>query len=399
MAVSGCPRNCAESTVKDVGVDSHRRRRMGESSVGGAAGAHVRKTDVLCRVQDEGRSHSCDRPVPHLLPRQREVARTHLRLRRRASASRTAARHHRERTRSASTPLNSIPKWRKRWPLMSIPWLERDNAGVCGPVRRDVKARALTCAVIPDANPEPRALPWAEDAQAFSLQRHQSSRRGDIPQPRALPMGVGDAGNALGVRQRGQSLVLMTATVTRVSASVRSTNCRTVSAARLKWAGARSRCSGRGATATCSPSMAKCPHKGWAARGRNVDRGHKWCARCHAFKLRLVTPVRAIKPSRLLRYRSRIRPKFATAQSSSRCRCRECDSANPADRAAAAGAWPCARTARTARSSAAYCMGEDLGGPDMLARVRRPALPGEQRPVVHQGLDFASALLQHPQPA
>lgn len=50
LAVSGCPRNCAESTVKDVGVIATEGGEW-EISVGGAAGAHVRKTDVLCRVK------------------------------------------------------------------------------------------------------------------------------------------------------------------------------------------------------------------------------------------------------------------------------------------------------------------------------------------------------------
>jgi nitrite reductase (NADH) large subunit len=48
MAVSGCPRNCAEATVKDFGVvavDSG-----WELHVGGAAGMHVRPTDLLCKV-------------------------------------------------------------------------------------------------------------------------------------------------------------------------------------------------------------------------------------------------------------------------------------------------------------------------------------------------------------
>jgi nitrite reductase (NADH) large subunit len=54
LGVSGCPRNCAESTVKDVGVVATEGGEW-EVSVGGAAGAHVRKSDVLCRVktQDE----------------------------------------------------------------------------------------------------------------------------------------------------------------------------------------------------------------------------------------------------------------------------------------------------------------------------------------------------------
>lgn len=50
LGVSGCPRNCAESTVKDVGVVATEGGEW-EVLVGGAAGAHVRKTDVLCRVK------------------------------------------------------------------------------------------------------------------------------------------------------------------------------------------------------------------------------------------------------------------------------------------------------------------------------------------------------------
>ena len=47
MAVSGCPRNCAEATVKDVGVVAIEGGKW-EIYVGGAAGASVRKGDVLC---------------------------------------------------------------------------------------------------------------------------------------------------------------------------------------------------------------------------------------------------------------------------------------------------------------------------------------------------------------
>ena len=52
LGVSGCPRNCAESTVKDIGIictdsgyDLH---------VAGAAGLHVRATDLLGHVDSEG---------------------------------------------------------------------------------------------------------------------------------------------------------------------------------------------------------------------------------------------------------------------------------------------------------------------------------------------------------
>ncbi len=52
LGVSGCPRNCAESTVKDVGIVATEGGEW-EVLVGGAAGAHVRKTDVLCRVKTQ----------------------------------------------------------------------------------------------------------------------------------------------------------------------------------------------------------------------------------------------------------------------------------------------------------------------------------------------------------
>ncbi len=51
MAVSGCPRNCAEATIKDFGVvavDSG-----WELHVGGNGGVKVRATDLLCKVKTE----------------------------------------------------------------------------------------------------------------------------------------------------------------------------------------------------------------------------------------------------------------------------------------------------------------------------------------------------------
>jgi nitrite reductase (NADH) large subunit len=52
MAVSGCPRNCAEATVKDIGAVATEGGEW-EVVVGGAAGASVRKADVLCRVKSQ----------------------------------------------------------------------------------------------------------------------------------------------------------------------------------------------------------------------------------------------------------------------------------------------------------------------------------------------------------
>jgi nitrite reductase (NADH) large subunit len=51
LAVSGCPRNCAEATCKDIGVvcvDSGY-----EIHVGGAAGLHIKGTEVLAKVATE----------------------------------------------------------------------------------------------------------------------------------------------------------------------------------------------------------------------------------------------------------------------------------------------------------------------------------------------------------
>jgi nitrite reductase (NADH) large subunit len=51
LAVSGCPRNCAEATIKDFGVvcvDSGY-----ELHVGGNGGIKVRVTDLLCKVENE----------------------------------------------------------------------------------------------------------------------------------------------------------------------------------------------------------------------------------------------------------------------------------------------------------------------------------------------------------
>jgi nitrite reductase (NADH) large subunit len=55
LAVSGCPRNCAESMVKDIGIVAVGDDRW-EIYVGGAAGASVRKGDILAVV--DGRTEA-----------------------------------------------------------------------------------------------------------------------------------------------------------------------------------------------------------------------------------------------------------------------------------------------------------------------------------------------------
>jgi nitrite reductase (NADH) large subunit len=49
LAVAGCPRNCSEAMVKDLGAVAIEGGRW-EIYIGGAAGANVRKGDVLCTV-------------------------------------------------------------------------------------------------------------------------------------------------------------------------------------------------------------------------------------------------------------------------------------------------------------------------------------------------------------
>jgi len=52
LATAGCPRNCSEALIKDVGAVAIGEGKW-EIYVGGAGGAHVRKGDVLCVVDNE----------------------------------------------------------------------------------------------------------------------------------------------------------------------------------------------------------------------------------------------------------------------------------------------------------------------------------------------------------
>jgi nitrite reductase (NADH) large subunit len=49
MAAVGCPRNCAEATVKDIGLIGN--EGSWQVVVGGGAGKHVRKADLLVTVE------------------------------------------------------------------------------------------------------------------------------------------------------------------------------------------------------------------------------------------------------------------------------------------------------------------------------------------------------------
>jgi nitrite reductase (NADH) large subunit len=52
LATAGCPRNCSEALIKDIGVVAIGDGKW-EIYIGGAGGAHVRKGDLLCVVDHE----------------------------------------------------------------------------------------------------------------------------------------------------------------------------------------------------------------------------------------------------------------------------------------------------------------------------------------------------------
>jgi nitrite reductase (NADH) large subunit len=54
-AVAGCPRNCSEAYVKDIGLVAI--EGGWEVYVGGASGASVRKGDLLARVETDAEAH------------------------------------------------------------------------------------------------------------------------------------------------------------------------------------------------------------------------------------------------------------------------------------------------------------------------------------------------------
>lgn len=52
LATAGCPRNCSEAMVKDVGAVAVEGGKW-EIYVGGAAGSSIRKGDILCVVRED----------------------------------------------------------------------------------------------------------------------------------------------------------------------------------------------------------------------------------------------------------------------------------------------------------------------------------------------------------
>ena len=77
MGVAGCPRNCSEAMVKDVGFVAVEGGRW-EVYVGGAAGAHVRKGDLLCTVDSPDEAIKvCDRFIQYYRENAKWLERTY----------------------------------------------------------------------------------------------------------------------------------------------------------------------------------------------------------------------------------------------------------------------------------------------------------------------------------
>jgi nitrite reductase (NADH) large subunit len=77
MATTGCPRNCSEAYVKDVGYVAIGEGKW-EIYVGGAAGAHVRKGDLLCVVDSHDEALKVtDRFLQYYIENARYLERTY----------------------------------------------------------------------------------------------------------------------------------------------------------------------------------------------------------------------------------------------------------------------------------------------------------------------------------
>ena len=91
MGAVGCPRNCAEATVKDIGLVG--QDGSWQVVVGGAAGKKVRKADLLITVETTGRGARGSDALLPVLPRKCQLPGTHLRFRGTARHRQGEARH------------------------------------------------------------------------------------------------------------------------------------------------------------------------------------------------------------------------------------------------------------------------------------------------------------------
>ena len=106
MGAVGCPRNCAEATVKDIGLIG--QDGSWQVVVGGAAGKKVRESRSSYHCRIDGRGFTGSDSVLPILPRERQLSGADLRFRRTLEHREGAARHGvcatRRAARAARTP-------------------------------------------------------------------------------------------------------------------------------------------------------------------------------------------------------------------------------------------------------------------------------------------------------
>ena len=136
LAVAGCPRNCSEALVKDVGVVAVGDDRW-DVLIGGAAGASVRRGDVLATVDGHDEVVRLVRGVHAVLPGERPVAGAHVRLRAAGRARRAQGDPGRRPRRHRRRPGGADAGRRRRLPR---PLAGRARALGAGPVREQPAA-------------------------------------------------------------------------------------------------------------------------------------------------------------------------------------------------------------------------------------------------------------------
>ena len=76
MGVSGCPRNCSEAGIKDIGVVAI--DGGWEMYVGGNGGTDFARSDLLCKVKTEDEVMECQVPTCNTIVKQRNIWSVHL---------------------------------------------------------------------------------------------------------------------------------------------------------------------------------------------------------------------------------------------------------------------------------------------------------------------------------
>ena len=259
LAVSGCPRNCAESGIKDVGVigvDSG-----WEIYVAGNGGIKTEVAQFLVKVKTRGRSARIRRRLPAALSRGRLLPRAHRALRRaRRSRPREEAR-----ARRCRRPPRAVgaPAVRARRRARSV--------------ARDRRRPASTCGSHPDRS-------RADDAAGHAVRRVRRDDHGRLP-----------TASHVQVRNAGSRSARWRHPAPRRARRARGPATRA----------ATSRCSAPPTTA-CSRSLDRCPHKG-GPLSQGIVFGDRVACPLHNWSHRARTPATRSRPTSAARARFPVR--------------------------------------------------------------------------------------------